>query len=503
MREHIDRQPEYPGRVQLTPVQGQTNTYDLTRADGATVAGTPLNKALLDEFLAASGTTSGTASALTLAQDGFQLFDGATVRIKLSTNTDGVLSLDVNGTGSYPLDVRPGALAGSWHTVMFTGTQWVSVDADNAGTTLTTLVTPDPSRYTLCNGSVVPNPQTSALYGFLPFNTDLSGGNSLPALNGLTSHSLRSPTTGAMLFWGSALGQWAFCSTPWRGVISTYSQTFGSGYTFTGMYCDNNYWYLLVRNSVTVGYTHTYYFYRAPIANPASFTQVSTFSGGAAYQSGSLHISPFSADTNGIPLVYELATSSGVASIKYSLNSGVSWLTQALPSARPYFSTLNAVATDGNKIAIVSATSTSGSRYVSINTLGGAEAAWVNTGITEAYGNISVHLVDGLFVVRIGAGNYRVSEDGVTWTTHSMSSTYSMAQPLAFDDYIYFGIAGAHARIPRANLRNPGTPIKTVGLPVAGGNGDNIVLWMNSYTISSGMVAPTVSIGVPTYLKTR
>ena len=39
-----DRVPLYPGRVTLTPVSGQANTYDLTRADQPTQEGTPLNK---------------------------------------------------------------------------------------------------------------------------------------------------------------------------------------------------------------------------------------------------------------------------------------------------------------------------------------------------------------------------------------------------------------------------------------------------------------------------
>lgn len=42
-----DRVPLYPGRVTLTPVSGQANTYDLTRADRPTQEGTPLNKASL------------------------------------------------------------------------------------------------------------------------------------------------------------------------------------------------------------------------------------------------------------------------------------------------------------------------------------------------------------------------------------------------------------------------------------------------------------------------
>ena len=40
-----DRDPLYPGRVTLTPVSGQANTFDMVRADDPTQAGTPLNKA--------------------------------------------------------------------------------------------------------------------------------------------------------------------------------------------------------------------------------------------------------------------------------------------------------------------------------------------------------------------------------------------------------------------------------------------------------------------------
>lgn len=55
-----DRVPQYPGRVRLTPVIGQQNVYDMEMADGATQAGTNLNKAnLLDDTTAASlGLTS-------------------------------------------------------------------------------------------------------------------------------------------------------------------------------------------------------------------------------------------------------------------------------------------------------------------------------------------------------------------------------------------------------------------------------------------------------------
>ena len=45
----VDRIPTYPGRVKLTPVSGQTDVYDLTRADQPIEEGTPINKVLFDQ----------------------------------------------------------------------------------------------------------------------------------------------------------------------------------------------------------------------------------------------------------------------------------------------------------------------------------------------------------------------------------------------------------------------------------------------------------------------
>ena len=50
MIEVKDRIPTYPGRVQLTPVDGQANTFDIVRADSPTEAGTPINKTLFDSI---------------------------------------------------------------------------------------------------------------------------------------------------------------------------------------------------------------------------------------------------------------------------------------------------------------------------------------------------------------------------------------------------------------------------------------------------------------------
>lgn len=50
MIEVIDRIPTHPGRVRMTPVDGQENTYDMVRADNPTVDGTPINRALFESI---------------------------------------------------------------------------------------------------------------------------------------------------------------------------------------------------------------------------------------------------------------------------------------------------------------------------------------------------------------------------------------------------------------------------------------------------------------------
>lgn len=50
MNEVIDRVPAYPGRIKLTPVEGQENVYDMVRMDQPTQPGTPINKVLFDSI---------------------------------------------------------------------------------------------------------------------------------------------------------------------------------------------------------------------------------------------------------------------------------------------------------------------------------------------------------------------------------------------------------------------------------------------------------------------
>jgi len=88
--------------------------------NGIAQEGTPINKPLLDEFLAAAGVTAGTATAYTLAQKGYSLFDGAEVRFRLHTASGSGATLNVNGTGAKPLrdamgeSMASGMPAGTW-----------------------------------------------------------------------------------------------------------------------------------------------------------------------------------------------------------------------------------------------------------------------------------------------------------------------------------------------------------------------------------------------------
>lgn len=88
-------------------------------------AGMAVDKAAMDECLAASGTTAGSATAFTLVQPNFTLFDGALVRIKLHVDSGATPTLNVNGTGAKKLmqsktkPFKAGIPAGTWVTFVY------------------------------------------------------------------------------------------------------------------------------------------------------------------------------------------------------------------------------------------------------------------------------------------------------------------------------------------------------------------------------------------------
>lgn len=128
MRNHRNRTPTKPGRVLITPESGTAFYGTIIRADEPTEEGCPIDKVTLDEFLAASGTTAGTSSNMTLAQDGFQLADGAVIRFKLHADSGATPTLNVSGTGAKSLmqskykSMKAGIPTGTWITAIYSST---------------------------------------------------------------------------------------------------------------------------------------------------------------------------------------------------------------------------------------------------------------------------------------------------------------------------------------------------------------------------------------------
>lgn len=119
-----DRKPKYPGRVMLTPVEGQSGVYDMERADEPEDVGTPLNKKslLTDE---------------TAAEIGLQPGDNPTPNDALR------------------------------HIGMYT--------ARKAGDILETMRADPGDRWVLCNGEPVPEDGYDDLRNVLPYNTAWRG----------------------------------------------------------------------------------------------------------------------------------------------------------------------------------------------------------------------------------------------------------------------------------------------------------------------------------------
>lgn len=82
-----DRISNHPNRWVLTPVTGETDTYDFTRADDPTQTGTPLNKAtfLPDSVVTAIQNTTG-VSGITLPADALNALNTALSNLGLTYN---------------------------------------------------------------------------------------------------------------------------------------------------------------------------------------------------------------------------------------------------------------------------------------------------------------------------------------------------------------------------------------------------------------------------------
>lgn len=125
-----DRIPRYAGRVLMTPVSGQPNTYDMVRADEPIQEGTKLNKALFDYALAANGVTEGNGKEYSLINgaEGFTLTDGAKINFCLHVASEINPTLNINNQGAKPILSAPnvplkiGTEAGVWITAVYSAT---------------------------------------------------------------------------------------------------------------------------------------------------------------------------------------------------------------------------------------------------------------------------------------------------------------------------------------------------------------------------------------------
>lgn len=103
----VDRVPLYPGRVTMTPVAGQANTYDMVRADSPTQVGTPINKALFDkkaDALTANATIYVSKSGNDGTGDGTSAKPYLTIQKALNSipkNLNGFLAEIRIGAGTY------------------------------------------------------------------------------------------------------------------------------------------------------------------------------------------------------------------------------------------------------------------------------------------------------------------------------------------------------------------------------------------------------------------
>lgn len=124
-----DRVVEYPGRIQLTAVSGQTDVYDVERAEGAvTDEGTPFNAATFNQiaqniidlipepskfYAGTCGTAQSTQTKVVECSE-FTLEAGATIAVFFTYGDtySGTTKLNVNNTGAIPIQNAAGETSG-------------------------------------------------------------------------------------------------------------------------------------------------------------------------------------------------------------------------------------------------------------------------------------------------------------------------------------------------------------------------------------------------------
>lgn len=124
-----DRIVEYPGRVTLTPVPGETNTYDMARAEGAvTQEGTQLNK---DNLISAFGLVAETLTGTVTYEAGTVGTRATAVNLGTASKTGMILiSLVVIGaTSASAYHVQPYVSGGTVYAGIYRANTGAVTDA--------------------------------------------------------------------------------------------------------------------------------------------------------------------------------------------------------------------------------------------------------------------------------------------------------------------------------------------------------------------------------------
>lgn len=132
----LDRVSSYPGRVIMTPVPGQANTYDMIRADDPVIPGTPLDKATFNSMV--HSRLTGRYYPLSVSREVLSSTGGSADPIPASGWIENSYTDFVNGsyklTSSYPdyPNLPPLAFDNSTSTYFAaeseSGETWIAVD---------------------------------------------------------------------------------------------------------------------------------------------------------------------------------------------------------------------------------------------------------------------------------------------------------------------------------------------------------------------------------------
>lgn len=153
----------------------------LVLANTISTAGTPVNKALLDEFLAASGDVAGNAlnTTIALSQAGFVLKDGAMIRFRYTGTTVTCVErkLNVNSTGAKYMSNSRGSLEvslknGSEYIAIYNSSksEWILVGIEDdywipVGTVLEWPEAPNKKWQLVTRPKIIRTYETSYIYG--------------------------------------------------------------------------------------------------------------------------------------------------------------------------------------------------------------------------------------------------------------------------------------------------------------------------------------------------